>query len=127
MIMDVIPGVLGLSLTFFFVDSKCVRCLAISFLYSFNHNLTTSFRLLFDLFSPPLNGSSDQNIQRAVLNSNHHFKGRGWHNKSPQAKDFINRLLHRDVTKRFSAKEALMHPWIVEHWMDKMNVVEGCW
>ncbi|EED89410.1 predicted protein, partial [Thalassiosira pseudonana CCMP1335] len=76
---------------------------------------------------PPLNGSSDQDIQRAVLNSNHHFKGRGWHNKSPQAKDFINRLLHRDVTKRFSAKEALMHPWIVEHWMDKMNVVEGCW
>lgn len=35
-----------------------------------------------------------------------------WSGISPEAKDFVRRLLDKDPAKRPSAKEALQHPWL---------------
>jgi len=42
------------------------------------------------------------------------FPARAWSgNKSDKARDFTRCLLRRDSRRRFTAKEAVMHPWIV--------------
>ena len=65
---------------------------------------------------PPFNGPSEEDIQQSVLDhgnaKNVNFNLRGWAGKSEEAKDFIRCLLRRDPRKRFTAREALMHPWL---------------
>ena len=68
---------------------------------------------------PPFNGANDDEIKSTILNygsaKNVNFKLRGWAGKSEEAKDFIKCLLRRDPRKRFTAEEALMHPWLKMH------------
>jgi calcium-dependent protein kinase len=65
---------------------------------------------------PPFNGASEAEIKSTILNYGHaknvNFTLRGWAGKSEECKDFIMCLLRRDPRKRFTAKEALMHPWL---------------
>mmetsp|Transcript_15091 Transcript_15091/g.24546 ORF Transcript_15091/g.24546 Transcript_15091/m.24546 type:complete len:368 (-) Transcript_15091:73-1176(-) len=63
---------------------------------------------------PPFNGSSDSEIQDATRRGRLHFQSNGWLSKSDDAMDFVKCLLRRDPRKRFTAREALMHPWIRE-------------
>lgn len=68
---------------------------------------------------PPFNGANDHEIKRTIMqygDANYvNFKLRGWAGKSEEAKDFIMCLLRRDPRTRFTAKEALMHPWLKIH------------
>lgn len=50
------------------------------------------------------------NIQIGTFN----FDGPAWNNVSENAKDFIQKLLQMDPTKRMSAVQALNHPWLKE-------------
>ena len=61
---------------------------------------------------PPFNGDDDEEIFNAVENGELLFPSPAWANKSELAKDFIRCLLTRDPKNRFTAKEALNHPWI---------------
>ena len=65
---------------------------------------------------PPFNGANDDEIKSIILNygsaKNVNFTLRGWAGKSEEAKDFIKCLLRRDPSERFTADEALMHPWL---------------
>mmetsp|Transcript_29662 Transcript_29662/g.59619 ORF Transcript_29662/g.59619 Transcript_29662/m.59619 type:complete len:450 (+) Transcript_29662:126-1475(+) len=65
---------------------------------------------------PPFNGDDEEDIKRTIMEhgnaKNVNFKLRGWAGKSEEAKDFIKCLLRRDPGKRFTAEEALMHPWL---------------
>lgn len=61
---------------------------------------------------PPFNGSTDAEIQDSTRKGRLHFAGSAWLTKSDDAMDFVKCLLRRDPRKRFTAKEALMHPWI---------------
>eukprot|EP00986_Skeletonema_menzelii_P004273 scaffold1452_cov96-Skeletonema_menzelii.AAC.8 len=65
---------------------------------------------------PPFNGANDDEIKSIILNygsaKNVNFTLRGWAGKSDEAKDFIKCLLRRDPSERFTADEALMHPWL---------------
>jgi tRNA A-37 threonylcarbamoyl transferase component Bud32 len=61
---------------------------------------------------PPFNGSSDSEIQDATRRGHLQFSSNEWITKSDDAKDFIKCLLRRDPRRRFTAKQALMHPWI---------------
>jgi len=61
---------------------------------------------------PPFNGASDSKIQDATRTGHLRFRGNGWSSKSDDAKDFVKCLLRKDPRKRFTAREALMHPWI---------------
>jgi len=62
---------------------------------------------------PPFNGSSDSEIQDATRRGRLHFQSNGWLSKSDDAMDFVKCLLRRDQRKRFTAREALLHPWIL--------------
>jgi len=61
---------------------------------------------------PPFNGRSDGEIQESTRRNRLHFRGSGWTNKSDDAMDFVKCLLRKNPRKRFTAREALMHPWI---------------
>ena len=59
---------------------------------------------------PPFNGKTDPAIFKAIKRGRFHFSGQAWTRKSDECKDFIKCLLRMD--KRYTAEEALMHPWI---------------
>ena len=61
---------------------------------------------------PPFNGGSDEEIQASTRRGRLRFFGTPWLNKSEDAIDFVNCLLRRDPRKRFTAVEAMDHPWI---------------
>lgn len=61
---------------------------------------------------PPFNGSSDSEIQDSTRKGKLQFSGSHWTSRSDDGIDFIKCLLRKDPRKRFSANEALMHPWI---------------
>ena len=67
---------------------------------------------------PPFNGASDLLITEKVKKGEYSFGTKIWNSVSDKAKDFIRKLLEKDVDKRLSADQALKHPWIV-------NAVEG--
>ena len=74
--------------------------------------------ILYILLSgkPPFDGPNDKVIQCRVLSGEkHQFKEDDFGHVSEDAKDLINRLLERDPKKRITAREALMHPFIVSH------------
>ncbi|KAL3759933.1 hypothetical protein ACHAWU_000556 [Discostella pseudostelligera] len=62
---------------------------------------------------PPFNGDTDPIIFDNIENGHLEFPNRAWSTKSSMAKDFIKCLLRRDPHIRFTAKEALLHPWIL--------------
>lgn len=64
---------------------------------------------------PPFNGDSDADIYDSIRRGHLGFTGYGWGGASEGAKDFIKCMLHRDPRKRFTAVEALQHPWLVEN------------
>ncbi|KAF2316626.1 hypothetical protein GH714_041967 [Hevea brasiliensis] len=52
---------------------------------------------------------------RAVLKADPSFDEAPWPSLSPEAKDFVKRLLNKDPRKRMTAAQALSHPWIRNH------------
>jgi serine/threonine protein kinase len=61
---------------------------------------------------PPFNGDTDPDIFEAIKQAYFNFPSQAWGHVSPEAKDFIKCLLRKDPRKRFTAEEALRHPWI---------------
>ena len=61
---------------------------------------------------PPFNGETDPEIFETIQRGHYKFAGQAWEHKSDECKDFIKCLLRRDPRKRFTAREALEHPWI---------------
>ena len=62
----------------------------------------------------PFSGDDDYEIFQAISVGNLYFPPSEWMSKSPLCIDFIKCLLRRDPMKRYTAQEALMHPWILE-------------
>ncbi|KAL7541932.1 hypothetical protein ACHAWF_007049 [Thalassiosira exigua] len=70
---------------------------------------------------PPFNGDEDPEIFEAIKKGKFDFPERQWGNVSAEAKDLIKCLLRRDPRKRFTAEEALMHPWIANAGAEKVQ------
>ena len=68
------------------------------------------FLLLSDEF--PFYGENKEEIMESVLSGVFSFSSPQWNIVSEIAKDFVSKLLVVDEDKRFSAEEALNHPWI---------------
>ena len=63
----------------------------------------------------PFNGNSDDEIYEEIKRCKIEFNDEEWDTISSDAKDLIKKILIKDVDKRYSAKEALCHPWIVKN------------
>ncbi|XP_031482442.1 CDPK-related kinase 7-like [Nymphaea colorata] len=62
--------------------------------------------------SRPFWARTESGIFRAVLKADPSFDEAPWPSLSPEAKDFVKRLLNKDARKRMTAAQALCHPWI---------------
>ncbi|CAJ2667371.1 cdpk-related protein kinase-like protein [Trifolium pratense] len=62
--------------------------------------------------SRPFWARSESGIFRSVLRANPNFDDSPWPSISPEAKDFVKRLLNKDHRKRMTAAQALSHPWL---------------
>ncbi|XP_076888568.1 CDPK-related kinase 3-like [Bidens hawaiensis] len=62
--------------------------------------------------SRPFWARTESGIFRAVLRADPNFDDTPWPSVSPEAKDFVKRLLNKDFRKRMSAAQALTHPWL---------------
>ncbi|XP_044493204.1 CDPK-related kinase 3 [Mangifera indica] len=62
--------------------------------------------------SRPFWARTESGIFRAVLRSDPNFDDLPWPSVSPEAKDFVKRLLNKDFRKRMTAVQALTHPWL---------------
>ena len=61
---------------------------------------------------PPFDGQNDQEIYGNIKRG--HFSLDQHNSMSDDAKDFIRCLLRRDPRKRWSAKQALEHSWMIQ-------------
>ncbi|KAL5994767.1 cyclin-dependent serine/threonine protein kinase [Asimina triloba] len=62
--------------------------------------------------SRPFWARSESGIFRAVLKAEPSFEESPWPSLSPEARDFVKRLLNKDYRKRMTAAQALSHPWL---------------
>ncbi|XP_031494729.1 CDPK-related kinase 3-like [Nymphaea colorata] len=62
--------------------------------------------------SRPFWARTESGIFRAVLRADPNFDDAPWPSVSPEAKDFVKRLLNKDHRKRMTAAQALTHPWL---------------
>ncbi|KAJ4825431.1 Cyclin-dependent kinase 4 [Turnera subulata] len=62
--------------------------------------------------SRPFWARTESGIFRAVLRSDPNFEDLPWPSVTPEAKDFVKRLLNKDYRKRMTAVQALSHPWL---------------
>ncbi|KAJ6827625.1 calcium dependent protein kinase 1 [Iris pallida] len=62
--------------------------------------------------SRPFWARTESGIFRAVLRADPNFVDSPWPDVSPEAKDFVQRLLNKDYRKRMTAAQALTHPWL---------------
>jgi serine/threonine protein kinase len=66
---------------------------------------------------PPFNGDSAEQTHKAVLRGRYCFPAEEWRDASPEAMDFVHRLLQYEPRSRMTAEQALNHPWMVKHSM----------
>ncbi|KAL5229993.1 hypothetical protein ABZP36_028769 [Zizania latifolia] len=62
--------------------------------------------------SRPFWARTESGIFRSVLRADPSFDDTPWSSISPEAKDFVKRLLNKDYRKRMTAAQALSHPWL---------------
>ncbi|XP_051138710.1 CDPK-related kinase 1-like [Andrographis paniculata] len=62
--------------------------------------------------SRPFWARTESGIFRAVLKADPNFDESPWPSMSPEAIDFVKRLLNKDYRKRLTAAQALSHPWL---------------
>ncbi|OIV90774.1 hypothetical protein TanjilG_15507 [Lupinus angustifolius] len=62
---------------------------------------------------PPFYGDDAAQIFEAVVRGNLRFPSRLFRSVSSSAKDLLRKMICRDVSRRFSAEQALRHPWIL--------------
>lgn len=64
--------------------------------------------------SRPFWARTESGIFRSVLRADPNFDDSPWASISPEAKDFVKRLLNKDYRKRMTAAQALSHTWLRE-------------
>ena len=63
---------------------------------------------------PPFKGENDEEIYQSIKKAKYNFNDEIWDEISNEAKDLIKNLLNKDINNRYSAKQALNHPWITK-------------
>jgi len=63
--------------------------------------------------TPPFYGGPHEILEQIEVRGPT-FESKRWNSVSPQAKDLIVKLLHPDPSRRYSARQALEHPWLTK-------------
>ena len=63
----------------------------------------------------PFEGENDDEIYQKIQVGKIYFNEEEWDYISNEAKDLIKKLFNKDVNKRYTAREALNHPWIIKN------------
>jgi serine/threonine protein kinase len=63
----------------------------------------------------PFDGDNDTEVFTAILTLDYKYISPEWDHVGPVGKDFIDSLLKLDASKRMSARQALLHPFIVNN------------
>ncbi|KAF6217245.1 hypothetical protein GE061_001599 [Apolygus lucorum] len=71
---------------------------------------------------PPFYDENDANLFTQILKGEFEFDSPYWDDISDFAKNFIRQLMCVDVTKRFTCKQALQHPWISGNAASNKNI-----
>ncbi|CAB1315292.1 unnamed protein product, partial [Coregonus sp. 'balchen'] len=61
---------------------------------------------------PPFYDENDAKLFEQILKAEYEFDSPYWDDISDSAKDFICHLMEKDFMKRYTADQALQHPWI---------------
>jgi len=61
---------------------------------------------------PPFMGNDDLRIQQNITTCNFSFSDKEWNDVSPEAKDWIDKMLELDPKDRMTPDDALAHPWL---------------
>ncbi|XP_075014898.1 calcium/calmodulin-dependent protein kinase type 1 isoform X1 [Calonectris borealis] len=61
---------------------------------------------------PPFYDENDAKLFEQILRAEYEFDSPYWDDISDSAKDFIQHLMEKDPSKRFTCEQALQHPWI---------------
>jgi calcium/calmodulin-dependent protein kinase I len=71
---------------------------------------------------PPFYDENDANLFAQILKGEFEFDSPYWDDISDSAKEFIRQLICVDVSKRFTCRSALGHPWISGGTAKEMNI-----
>ena len=63
---------------------------------------------------PPFYGTDSRDVTRKIKRGDYQFDEQWWSHVSDQAMDFIRKLLNVDVEARYTAEQALAHPWMMQ-------------
>ncbi|KAG5179819.1 kinase-like domain-containing protein [Tribonema minus] len=67
---------------------------------------------------PPFHDENQTRLFRKIRAGSYKFHSEYWGGVSNEAKDLISRLLTVDVSKRLTAAEAVVHPWLLSKDID---------
>ena len=62
--------------------------------------------------TPPFYEEDNFALFEKIKNCDYDFDVETWNNVSPEAKDFVSRLLIADPDKRMTCEDMLNHPWM---------------
>jgi len=68
---------------------------------------------------PPFYAENDTALFEKIMNAEYDFDDECWDDVSELAKDFIRHLLVKDPKERYTAEEAIKHPWLRSDASDK--------
>lgn len=68
---------------------------------------------------PPFYAESDVALFEKIMNAEYDFEDDCWDDVSELAKDFIKHLLVKEASQRYTAEEAIRHPWLASDASDK--------
>ncbi|XP_046840774.1 calcium/calmodulin-dependent protein kinase type 1-like isoform X2 [Xenia sp. Carnegie-2017] len=71
---------------------------------------------------PPFYDEDDSNLFAQILKAEYEFDEPYWDDISESAKDLVSHLMEVDPNKRFTCKEALVHPWISGRTASRKNI-----
>jgi calcium/calmodulin-dependent protein kinase I len=68
---------------------------------------------------PPFYAENDIALFEKIMNAEYDFEDDCWDDVSELAKDFIKHLLVKEASSRYTAEEAIRHPWLASDASDK--------
>uniref|UniRef100_A0A3Q1HZT0 Calcium/calmodulin-dependent protein kinase IGa n=1 Tax=Acanthochromis polyacanthus TaxID=80966 RepID=A0A3Q1HZT0_9TELE len=74
---------------------------------------------------PPFFEENETRLFSKIMRAEYAFHSPFWDDISESAKDFIRKMMEKNPTKRFTAEQALRHPWIAEDTAKDLDIYQS--